>query len=184
MEKQKYDIIMLSNYIISYYKQNNIDVDHTLLQKLLYYLKVKCLIEQQSPFLVNGIVQKWQTGPIFPELYDRLRVYGNANITNTITDFIYKNDAHITSGLNPFSDVAIIEYDDSQIDNISKTYINEFLSKMAKYQKIDLISLSTNESIWEPPNNFISTYLDSEIIEYFKNTNSFLPWSANTNILD
>lgn len=63
-----------AQYIINTFVPIYGDITHLKLQKLLYYLKVWGIIEG-TPLIVSDF-QKWEHGPVQPEIYNVYKEYG------------------------------------------------------------------------------------------------------------
>ena len=155
MFKIKYNVINIAKYILSnYQKRNDSYINTQILQKLLYYLKAKCLIDIEAPFLIEGTVQKSKSGPIFPELYYDIFEFEKESGTNI----------------------------ESRIDDKSKDYIDGFVIQMRGYDWFDLYKMTREEKIWKDFQSKINEgvsnlkYSDEEIKTYFTKNNVFLPW--------
>lgn len=152
MFKIKYNVIDIAKHIVSnYQKRNDSYINTQILQKLLYYLKVKCLIDIEAPFLIEGTVQTSKSGPIFLEIYDIFEFEKESNIESRIDD---KSKDYI--------DEFVIQM---------RGYDWFDLYKMSREEKIwkDFQS-KINEGV----SNL--KYSDEEIKAYFTKNNAFLPW--------
>lgn len=68
--------------------ESSLFVTQLKLQKMVYFANGVHLAKHGDPLILES-VQAWKYGPVIPELYQVLKVYGNSPITNTLfLDFI------------------------------------------------------------------------------------------------
>jgi uncharacterized phage-associated protein len=80
-----YSPLAVANYFIERAASEGEILDHLKLQKLVYIAHGWHLAISGKP-LLNTPVQAWAYGPVLPELYQKLKVYGNAPVGSVIVD--------------------------------------------------------------------------------------------------
>lgn len=65
----------VANLIIRLSNEHRRPVSHLSLQKILYFIHGKFLIENDRP-LLDGYFEAWQYGPVHPLIYDSFKEYG------------------------------------------------------------------------------------------------------------
>ncbi|MEZ0180509.1 Panacea domain-containing protein ['Camptotheca acuminata' phytoplasma] len=94
------NIFDIANYIIENFSEKY-EITHMKFQKLIFYIYSKYLI-QHNKLLFNTVIEAWNYGPFFPELYLMLKQNRNQIIKNVIPQ-------EINSKLNT-QHIEIIEY--------------------------------------------------------------------------
>ena len=74
-----YNILEVSKYIINYSIEIESPVSNLKLQKLLYYVQAKFLIDKNKVCFENNI-ENWRHGPVIPQIYRSFKKYFNSNI--------------------------------------------------------------------------------------------------------
>jgi len=70
----------VANLIIELSKEHGRPVTHLSLQKILYFIHGRYLIENDAP-LLDGYFEAWQYGPVHPLIYDAFKDYGSHPLT-------------------------------------------------------------------------------------------------------
>jgi uncharacterized phage-associated protein len=70
----------VANLIIEEANSRNLAVTHLSLQKILYFLQGRYLIETGQP-LMSGYFEAWQYGPVHPLIYDAFKSKGAQPLT-------------------------------------------------------------------------------------------------------
>ncbi|WP_172507385.1 Panacea domain-containing protein, partial [Enterococcus faecalis] len=63
-----YLAMYVADYIIDYCNKHDIEINNLKLQKVMYYLQAKSLVETNEP-LIDEELQKWKYGPVVPTVY-------------------------------------------------------------------------------------------------------------------
>jgi uncharacterized phage-associated protein len=91
----KYEALEVSEYILYYYSQTIKDpISNLKLQKILYYVQAKFLVEKKEPCFKEDILA-WQYGPVVLEVYNEYRYNSARSImveeSNVNIDYKDKN---------------------------------------------------------------------------------------------
>ena len=80
MVECRYDALEVANYVINKCTVENYPVSNLQLQKILYFLQKKYLI-QQGRRLFKDAIEAWQFGPVVSEVYYQYCGFGSMTIT-------------------------------------------------------------------------------------------------------
>ncbi len=80
MEECRYDALEVAKYVINKCTVENYPVSNLQLQKILYFLQKKYLI-QQGRRLFKDAIEAWQFGPVVSEVYYQYCGFGSMTIT-------------------------------------------------------------------------------------------------------
>lgn len=135
------DVKDVSNYIIKYYNQKNIEITHMKLQKLLYFVQVIFLLELNKKCFENKMLA-CHFGPIVEEIFDK---YTGIGRTPLYFNGIIKH----------------LERDDL-IDNICERFLN--------YSNNRLGDIITKQNPWIKAfdKGYMSEITPESIINYFE----------------
>lgn len=81
-----YHPAIVANALLKRGRERGCTIDHMKLQKLVFLVHAWRLAKQGVP-AVNREAQTWDYGPVFPELYSKLRDQGREPITKLIPTF-------------------------------------------------------------------------------------------------
>ncbi|MCB0280610.1 MAG: DUF4065 domain-containing protein [Calditrichaeota bacterium] len=70
MENKKVDILDLSRFLITYCKNNEIELNQLKLQKLLYYIQAWHLVYFNNDLIFDDVPEAWVNGPVYRKVYD------------------------------------------------------------------------------------------------------------------
>lgn len=163
MKRAKYNALYISQYIINYCNDKEIDISNLKLQKLLYFIQAKFLYEKGEPCFVEKI-QAWKYGPVVPEVYHEYKNYGSMIIDKI--DYVYQN--------NEISwDNKYLKFDDNEITFEDKKYIAEVCDVLSNISANSLVDITHSQRPWidayeKHVNNIIT---NDSIISYFKEIN-------------
>lgn len=104
-----YNALDIANYVIAKCNGDGYSISNLQLQKILYFIQKKFLLETNEPAFLNRI-EAWQFGPVVPEVYYKYCGYGAMGIfqynnTNILThqDKIMVDDVIATKRIvNPW----------------------------------------------------------------------------------
>lgn len=74
-----YDALEVARYIIYHEEQAGRPVSNLRLQKLLYFVQAKFLVEKEKPCF-DQRMEAWNFGPVVPKVYKAYRYYGSTPI--------------------------------------------------------------------------------------------------------
>lgn len=132
-----------ANYIIWYVNRHfpNTSFTHVKLQKILYY--VYCDFLKQGISIFEDKVEKWQYGPVIPDVYNSFRSYGFSRITTPETAVLFINDQDgIRFEREPF-DPNSLNFSREQLQRID-TIVNV----LVKLEAFDLVEMTHREESW------------------------------------
>lgn len=173
--------LFIANYIIEYSNQNGYEINNLKLQKLLYFISARALVEDKPP-LFNESIEKWRFGPVVPEVYHKYKEFGAFSIQdNNIIRTLFRFDFN----KNPFEDdssVQILEYDSQEIPE--KELIEDTVSKLSNRGAFELVDITHKQPMWQRDEKRILMgekgikYNLSEVREYFLQKTSERIWSV------
>lgn len=85
-----YTALEIAKYVITKCMKEGEPISNLQLQKILYFLQVSFLRNQQ--ILFDEDFEAWQFGPVIPEIYNRYYTYGGSDIRRTYNDITIKKD--------------------------------------------------------------------------------------------
>lgn len=157
-----YSALDVARYIIWYCEEKKYIVSNLKLQKILYFIQAKFLVEKNTPCFSEKI-EAWDFGPVVPEAYHEYKQYGSGDIP-TIESYIMFDENDIWNSKR-------IEFEDTIIADEDKVLIDKVIDKFADYSATDLVSLTHKQSPWidayapcqhnEMPINAIRKYFNS-----------------------
>lgn len=112
-----YDILDVSKYAINYSIQIDKPISNLKLQKVLYYIQAKFLIEKNEPCF-EAEIENWRHGPVIPRVYRNFKKYFNSDIKikQENTSNFKENDRQLIESI-------IISYKDVDAwDMVNKTH--------------------------------------------------------------
>lgn len=136
------DAILVSEYIISYCNENNINISNLKLQKLLYFIQATFLINNLDPCFSNRI-EAWDFGPVVPDVYRAYKQFGSGPIPMLGT--VNKNS----------------------IPNVD--LIDSVIEQFGKYSASALVEITHRQTPWKQAyQRFMNNIISNESIkEYF-----------------
>lgn len=151
----------VANYIITYAKRNNKTVGSLKIQKIMYYIQTKSLVEK-GPFLINERIEKWRLGPTFPRVYHSLKKYGRNPITKT----------YQTIETSP--KIQLKEFSEDIFSTKDKEFMDTVIEPLIDKLPFALVDKTHSEGLWSKNEEKIIRgkrlyYTNEEIIEYFTN---------------
>jgi uncharacterized phage-associated protein len=81
-----YEPNQIANYFLFKYGQTQGMTPMKLIK--MVYIAHGWYLAQQNKLLINENAQAWKFGPVIPSLYNRFKVYGNGQITETVNSDI------------------------------------------------------------------------------------------------
>lgn len=126
----------LAHIVTNYINQKGDTVSHKKLQKLLYYVEAWHLVNFNYPLLKEDF-QAWVHGPVIPELYQKLKVFGF-------------NDLKVVNDENSTVDQQIEKIiEDNGLHSEDKIgFIHQVLDNYGPLSSFDLELLTHNEKPW------------------------------------
>lgn len=76
--------LFVANYIIEYSNKKGYKINNLKLQKLLYFVNVRNILENGAP-LFEESMEKWKYGPVVPDVYHEYKRFGAFSISKLVT---------------------------------------------------------------------------------------------------
>lgn len=106
-----YSALEIAKYVINHEHKEHREITNLRLQKLLYFVQAKILVETGKPCF-DDEMEAWEYGPVVPVVYNEYKGYGNLpiiekqNVSEKIADII---QGYMSEILNYFSDTPTFE---------------------------------------------------------------------------
>lgn len=91
--KQPYSVNLIANFVILFAKEQGTCVNNLKLQKILFYLEARFLLDKNASLFSNQI-EKWEHGPVIPDVYDRFYHLGAEALTYIPVEFDFLSLLH------------------------------------------------------------------------------------------
>ncbi len=139
-----YPVNTIANYIINYVNETlGYNINNLKLQKILYYLEARYLLENDSS-LFEEKIEKWQYGPVVPAVYFRFNHLGAENINHVPVQFDF------LKLISDDPDNSFVKTnEDETIHDDDKNVINDTVKKLIKYNPFDLVDETHMHSSWK-----------------------------------
>lgn len=170
----------IADYVIEYCNDNGIEINNLKLQKIMYYLQAKFLVDLNEP-LFDENLQKWKYGPVVPSVYHEYKDNGASNITKDSIATIFRNpignerpNAFGMFVSEVYSKELILEEDRNNIDSVIKS--------LGSFTGFELVDKTHNHKIWYKDKDMIEQgiqgieYSRSEIENYFRENDEACLW--------
>lgn len=139
MKEAKYNVGDIARYIINYVNNNGDLISNLKLQKVLYFIQAKFLVDIGYPCF-NEEIEAWSMGVVVPSVYHEYKRYGAGCILPVKEFFVYSDDIF---------ECKYVKYSDSIIDDCDKVAINEMIDKCAVYSATQLVNFTYNQTPWK-----------------------------------
>ncbi|WP_180101559.1 Panacea domain-containing protein [Acinetobacter sp. YH12126] len=135
--------LAFANYIIWFVNQNfpNTSFTHVKLQKILYY--VYCDFLKSGFSIFDDQIEKWQYGPVTPNVYSTFRSYGFSRITTPETPVRFVNDEN---GIRFEREQFDPELLDLTVDQRQR--LNFIITNLVDKEAFELVELTHKEDSW------------------------------------
>lgn len=182
IKQPPYHPLYVANHIITYCDDNNLELNNLKLQKILYYLQAKFLLEKEIS-LFEEPLQKWKYGPVVPSVYHEYKKTGAAKITKSdISPIIRLPKDDETPNL--FDLYLMEDYSPDFICDDDKKFMANSINTLSMFGSFELVEETHRHSIWKDDEDEINKgvqgieYSQHEIIEYFKNNTDKQIWKS------
>lgn len=115
-----YRALEVAKYVINHEHERKREITNLRLQKLLYFVQAKVLVETGNPCF-DDEMEAWEFGPVSPSVYHRYKFFGAWNLME--------------------------EQDAPKLPEKS-TMINEMLDRCADYQTWELVDITHMQRPW------------------------------------
>lgn len=158
-----YEVRDIAAYVIEEYNRRGAPISNFKLQKVLYYIQARYLVDYDIPAFY-GVIEKWQLGPVVPEIY-YLYKYNKANDIKEpekICNIGFEEDGSINLEIVEYA--LIIEDDRLVIDGVITATI-----PIDKYDLMDMTRKHKPYLDWHEngEHKIFSAYSNNEIWRYF-----------------
>lgn len=169
--------LFVANYIIEYSNKKGYPINNLKLQKLLYFVNARNIVENGSP-LFEESMEKWQYGPVVPSVYHEYKRFGAFAISGK--DIVKE---YISFDTNPFanlSDLKIVKYTSDVVEN--HQLIEKTVDALSEFQPFKLVDITHSHTPWKKEEKRIKDgvkgikYTTEEIKDYFKNNKEAMIW--------
>lgn len=117
-----YSALEIAKYVINHEHDNGREISNLRLQKLLYFVQAKILVETGNPCFEDEM-EAWEYGPVVPTVYEVYKRYGSLPI----------------SGKQNLSGI---------IDSEIEKYIGEILDYFSNTPTFELVQITHNQTPW------------------------------------
>lgn len=164
-----YNPVYVANYIVDYAKKNGKPINNLKLQKILYFIQARKLVESDEP-MFSGEIQKWKLGPVSPDVYHTFKMYGSRNINDPEPVLVSTDDPDAI-----FSGYEIHHFNaETDIPNLmDRILIEETVDKLIDENPFDLVEITHQHDIWKDYEDEINSgkhnisYTNDEIKNFF-----------------
>lgn len=160
-----YNSMDIADYFVQSSLKQKLEINNLKLQKLLYYFYAKTLVEgKENPF--SEKFEKWQYGPVLPNVYHTYKQFYGSEITEVPKRYLFNDEKRSFD---------IHEFDEKALPNEMKTEIDEFVTRLSKYNAFELVERTHQHDDWKNDESKIQAglqhiiYDDKVTLEYFKN---------------
>lgn len=155
-----YEVRDIAAYVIKEYNRRGAPISNFKLQKVLYYIQARYLVDYDIPAFY-GVIEKWQLGPIVPDVY-YLYKYNKANDIKepeTICNIGIEEDGSINFEI---VGVAVINEGDRLV-------IDGVITATIPIDKYDLADITRKHIIWLSWDRYTekTVYTNAEMRQYF-----------------
>lgn len=145
--KMAYSALEVAKYVINHEHNNGREISNLRLQKLLYFVQAKVLVETGDPCF-DDVMEAWDYGPVVPVVYHKYKIYGSWDIQ--------------------ISDVLV------DIEDRIRTFIDAMLDYCRNYPTYQLVEITHKQDPWIQAHQrgTKSEIRPSAIKQYFLSKNS------------
>lgn len=148
-----YNVLDIARYVINYANEKETPISNLKLQKILYYIQAKFLVEKGDRCFNEDIVN-WTYGPVIERAYNEFREFGHKEITPQIK---YEEIEYDTNSRS--IKVLIKDFKEEFLESNDKELIKDVVEKYCKYKPFELVKKTHEEEPWKNTNqnDIIST---------------------------
>ncbi|HEL1102533.1 TPA: DUF4065 domain-containing protein, partial [Streptococcus equi subsp. zooepidemicus] len=160
--------LFVANYIIEYSNKKGYQINNLKLQKLLYFVNVRNILEKGAP-LFEESMEKWKYGPVVPDVYHEYKRFGAFSISND--EMIMEYVEFSTSPFGELSDLEITEYNPQKVENTE--LIEATVDALNSLGPFELVDITHTHTPWKKDEDRIMDgiqgikYTIEEIKDYF-----------------
>ena len=142
-----YSALEVAKYVINHEHEQGREISNLRLQKLLYFVQAKVLVETGNPCF-DDVMEAWDYGPVVPIVYHRYKIFGSLDIKIPATSV--------------------------ELEYGTKNLIDAMLNYCWNYPTYQLVEITHKQKPWIQAHNrgVKSEIKPSAIKEYFLSKNS------------
>lgn len=172
-----YSVNSIADYVIEYAIDKGKPINNLKLQKILYFLQARFLLESGGS-LFDDTIEKWKYGPVVPEVYFRFNHLGAEDIKEIPREFNF---------MNLLNEDEIIEEEPNEFvfPLEEKSIVDDTIDELLKYKPFDLVDETHKHSSWLKDESRIISgtrnipYNSQEILEDFEKKSEFQLWKSH-----
>ncbi|WP_368395404.1 Panacea domain-containing protein [Streptococcus gallolyticus] len=170
--------LFVANYIIEYSNEKGYEINNLKLQKILYFVNARNIVENGSP-LFEEEMEKWKYGPVVPSVYHEYKRFGALTISDN--DLVREYIVFDTNSFANLSNLKIVKYEPNNVKN--HQLIEETVDALAKFNPFELVDITHSHTLWKKEEKRIKDgvkgikYTTEEIKEYFENNEEAMIWA-------
>jgi len=133
----------VAKYIIAYEHSKQRQVSNLRLQKLLYFVQAKAILETDE-LCFSDEMQAWDFGPVVPKVYHAYKIFGSWDIKAGDTE--------------------------QKFDEVTESYTRDILDYCSSYPTFQLVEITHKQAPWKNAyrKGFKNTITEQALKEYFK----------------
>ena len=176
MNEQTYEPMDIANYLVRLALKKEKVITNLKLQKILFFVNAKYLLDHDGNSLMNESFQRWTYGPVMQSVYENFRGFGSDQITKTQGKFVFNPS-------DPFN-AKYEDFDENVIPDSVKKECGEVFDALIDYDPFVLVKFTHSEDLWSDYkkdilNRTALPYNDQEIFEYFKDNPKEKIWETD-----
>lgn len=163
--------LFVANYIIEYSNEKGYKINNLKLQKLLYFLNARSLVENNCSIFPE-LMQKWKYGPVVAEVYHEYKKFGAFDIeSNDIVKQKLNIDYKTNTG--SFPTISFEDYDSNNLDQCEKKLIEDTVDSLSEYEPFELVDITHTHPMWREDEDRINqgekniSYDNEKVLNYF-----------------
>lgn len=179
---QQYSVVDIARFIVEFKKStgDKFLLNNLMLQKILYFLEVRALVEHQQS-LFTADIEKWKHGPVIPEVYHLYKKYGAEEITRPEKEL--KQNSSLEEILG--------SYDNQEIpetiipDKKTREFIISTINALKDFHRFQLVEKTHEHPEWKKDQDKIYngerhlTYDREKLKEDFLQNEEFQIWKTH-----
>lgn len=181
-KRSPYLPMYIANFIIEYCNKKGYQINNLKLQKILYFLQARFLVEENKT-LFDEDIRKWRYGPTTPSVYDEYKNKQASHIETKDIKTILRTPQE-DENVNFLGMYVREEFDPEFITNKDQSIIKETVDALDKYSPFELVNITRDHGIWKNSKEDILNgipdliYQNAEIKIFFKNNNKEQLWKV------
>lgn len=164
MNERTYEPMDIANYLVLLSQKKNKIITNLQLQKILFFVNAKHLMDHNGQSLMNENFQRWTYGPVMRSVYSNFRGFGSDSIPDTQGKYVFDSSDPFNAKYEPFNEEAV----DDDVKEECAVVFNKLIDK----NPFELVEYTHFEGLWSKYKEEIDKheapeYNDQEIYQYF-----------------